>query len=201
MKYVSLILCLLLIAPLSYADQANDVVDAARERTAHFVTYQSGYVRLKYPGGDVPSYTGVCTDVIIRTFRNSLNFDFQKAVHEDMKANFSAYPKIWGHKGADKNIDHRRVPNLERFLTRQDANIAITQDAKDYLPGDIVSWRLYRGGTPHIGIVTDKKAPSGTPLIVHNIGSGPKENDMLFDYEITGHFRYFPAANMPLESP
>jgi len=149
------------------------------------------YVRLSYPGGDVPADTGVCTDVIIRTFRAAFNFDFQKAVHEDMKANFSSYPDNWGLTRADKNIDHRRVPNLERYLKRQGAALAITKKANNYQPGDIVSWRL-GGYLPHIGIVSDRKAPDGTPLIIHNIGAGPVEDNMLFASDIHGHFRFRP---------
>jgi len=196
MRIIFFTIALLLVSSEALAKSAAEIVTAAQERTLKSVTYQSAYVKLDYPGGDVPSYTGVCTDVIIRTYRNALGFDFQKAVHEDMKANFSAYPQIWGHRGADKNIDHRRVPNLETFLRRQGASVPITQSAQDYLPGDIVSWRLFKGGTPHIGIVTDKKSALGTPLIVHNIGAGPREDDILFEYEIEGHFRFVPDRNL-----
>ena len=174
---------------------ADDVVAAAQERTRHFVIYDPSYVSLSYPNGDVPEQTGVCTDVIIRTYRAALNFDFQKAVHEDMKSNFSAYPADWGLSRTDRNIDHRRVPNLETFLTRAGAALPITDKAKDYLPGDIVSWRLL-SGAPHIGIVTDRTTKDGIPLIVHNIGLGVREDDMLFQARITGHFRYFPSSNI-----
>lgn len=163
----------------------------ARERTYADVRYDPKYVKLDYPGGDVSADTGVCTDVIIRTFRNAFDFDFQKAVHEDMRANFSKYPTIWGHKRPDKNIDHRRVPNLETYLKRQGAAVPITKNAKDYLPGDIVTWRL-GGSLPHIGIVSDKKSLWGTPLIIHNIGAGPVEDDLLFNTDIHGHFRFVP---------
>ncbi|NNE57216.1 MAG: DUF1287 domain-containing protein [Hellea sp.] len=194
-----LIVCfiLLIVSHEAFAKSAAEIVTAAQERTTHNVMYQSSYVNLAYPGGDVPRHTGVCTDVIIRTYRNALGFDFQKAVHEDMKANFSAYPQIWGHSGADKNIDHRRVPNLETYLKRQGASVPISQSAQDYQPGDIVSWRLFNGGTPHIGIVTNKTSPAGTPLIVHNIGAGPREDDILFEYDIEGHFRFLPDRNLP----
>ena len=139
MRVLTTLLLLMGLAQISYADTAGDIVDSARQRTTKIVSYNSAYVSLKYPGGDVPSYTGVCTDVVIRTYRNALGFDFQKAVHEDMTSNFSVYPKIWGHKRADKNIDHRRVLNVETYLTRQGANVPITKNPEDYLPGDIVS--------------------------------------------------------------
>lgn len=193
------LLCLipLLLTVSAQAQTSDDIASAAKFRTQQFVLYDPAYVTLKYPNGDVPKRTGVCTDVIIRSYRAALNFDFQKAVHEDMKSDFSAYPKIWGLKRPDKNIDHRRVPNLETYLTRMDASLAITKNPKDYMPGDIVSWRLFRGGTPHIGIVTDRKSPAGVPLIAHNIGFGPKEDDILFNYDINGHFRFNPDANLP----
>jgi len=189
------ILCLaLLIAPTALAASSADaVVSAALERTKASVRYDPAYVSLSYPGGDVPADTGVCTDVIIRTYRNAFNFDFQKAIHEDMRANFKAYPKNWGLKRPDKNIDHRRVPNIERFLKRKGAALAITKNAEDYLPGDIVSWRL-GGSLPHIGIVSEKKSEWGTPLIIHNIGAGPVEDDLLFNTPINGHFRFLPEV-------
>ena len=190
-----LILCLtLLIAPAALAASSADaVVAAALKRTQVSVRYDPAYVSLSYPGGDVPADTGVCTDVIIRTYRNAFNFDFQKAIHEDMRANFKAYPKNWGLKRPDKNIDHRRVPNIERFLKRKGAALAITKNAEDYLPGDIVSWRL-GGSLPHIGIVSEKKSEWGTPLIIHNIGAGPVEDDLLFNTPINGHFRFLPEV-------
>lgn len=175
-------------------ESADEIVNAAHKRTAATVRYDPKYVSLTYPGGDVPADTGVCTDVIIRTYRTAFDFDFQKAVHEDMRANFSSYPQHWGLKRADKNIDHRRVPNLERYLKRQGAAVKITKQAEDYEPGDIVSWRL-GGFLPHIGIVSDNKAEDGTPLIIHNIGSGPVEENMLFATDINGHFRFIPDGS------
>ena len=183
-------LSLLICAPSVYA---ASLVDAARERTTHNVTYNGAYMRLTYPGGDVPDGQGVCTDVIVRSYRNAHSFDLQKAVHEDMKANFSAYPKIWGLTRTDRNIDHRRVPNLEKFFKRRGASLAITQNSEDYKPGDVVSWRL-GGNLPHIGIVSDKKSASGTPLIIHNIGAGTEEDDMLFGFQINGHYRFVPKG-------
>ena len=165
---------------------------AAEERTHHVVRYDPAYVRIPYPGGDVPADTGVCTDEVIRSYR-AVGVDLQKEVHDDMEQNFSAYPRKWrwlsGHP--DTNIDHRRVPNLMVFFSRKGETLGITQQAEDYLPGDIVTWDL-GGGVPHIGIVVHQKsAASGRFLIVHNIGQGPKMEDVLFQWKITGHFRYF----------
>lgn len=193
MKHLFLLLSLL-TAQLSLADDfKKDVVNAALDRTKHDVTYNGAYYSIGYPNGDVPKHIGVCTDVVIRTYR-AIGTDLQRLVHEDMKANFSVYPskRIWGLKRTDKNIDHRRVPNLQVFFTRNGINLAVTQKADDYKAGDIVTWML-PGNLPHIGIVTDQVSDmNNRPLIVHNIGSGPKLDDMLFDYKITGHYRYVP---------
>ena len=167
------------------------LVAAAIERTHHDIRYDGSYVKLTYPGGDVPPQTGVCTDVLIRSYRQ-LDIDLQLLVHEDMKANFSAYPsqRIWGMSKPDRNIDHRRVPNLRRFFTRNGIELGVSNHGGDYLPGDIVSWVL-PGNLPHIGIVSNQKNNDTTrPLIVHNIGAGPKLEDMLFQFPITGHYRY-----------
>lgn len=150
-------------------------------------SYDPSYVTLTYPGGDVPSHTGVCTDVVVRALR-SVGIDLQKEVHEDMKANFSSYPKNWGLKKPDKNIDHRRVPNLMRYFERK--QIALTGKwavPETYLPGDIVAWRL-DGGLLHIGVVSGKKSGK-TPLMIHNIGAGAKEENVLFAYTVIGHYR------------
>ena len=181
------------ITSFAYADEA--LVQAAQDRLKVSVRYDGAYVRLDYPGGDVPPDTGVCTDVIIRSYRAAFGFDFQKAVHEDMRANFSAYPKIWGLKRADKNIDHRRVPNLETYLKREGAELPVSQSAADYKAGDIVTWRL-GGRLPHIGIVSDKKSREGTPLIIHNVGAGPQEEDVLFIYELHRHYRFIPSSEL-----
>lgn len=170
---------------------ASALVNAAKERTLHQVTYDGSYFGINYPNGDIPAHLGVCTDVIIRSFRQ-LGVDLQQAVHEDMRINFSAYPshRIWGLTRPDKNIDHRRVPNLRVFFKRHGLTLPVTDNSADYLPGDLVTWVL-PGNLPHIGIVIDdNSADSKRPLIVHNIGSGPKINDMLFDYPISGHYRY-----------
>jgi len=165
---------------------------AAIERTRHYVRYDPAYVRIPYPGGDVPADTGVCTDEVVRAYR-SLGVDLQKEVHEDMVQNFSAYPRRWRWLLAkpDANIDHRRVPNLIAFFGRKGETLPITNRAEDYSPGDLVTWDL-GGGVPHIGIVVDRTSPqSGRHMIVHNIGQGPQLEDVLFDWKITGHFRYF----------
>ena len=165
---------------------------AALERTNHSVRYDPAYVSIPYPGGDVPPDTGVCTDEFIRIYR-SVGVDLQKEVHEDMVQNFSAYPHPWRWSlhHPDTNIDHRRVPNLMVFFSRKGETLPITQRAEDYSPGDLVTWDL-GGGVPHIGIVVDRKAPaSGRFMIVHNIGAGPKLEDVLFQWKITGHYRYF----------
>ncbi|WP_353146904.1 DUF1287 domain-containing protein [Flavobacterium sp.] len=155
------------------------------------VIYTPNYVKLKYPNGDVPAKTGVCTDVIIRAYRK-LNIDLQKEVHEDMVANFTKYPNLkkWGLKTTDKNIDHRRVPNLEVFFSRKGKTLSITQNANDYKTGEIVSWMI-NDKLPHIGIITHLKSKDGKRnLIVHNVGGGQVLEDCLFSYTIVGHFQY-----------
>lgn len=150
--------------------------------------YDPAYRKLAFPRGDVPIETGVCTDVIIRAYRLQ-NIDLQQLVNHDMKSNWSAYPKTWGLKSTDKNIDHRRVPNLEVFFARQGQTLSTT-DKDSFQTGDIVSWRLPKTNLPHIGIVSDKVATDGTPLIIHNIGQGTQEENILFTYPIKGHYRY-----------
>ena len=153
------------------------------------VVYTPSYVSIKYPNGDVPAKTGVCTDVVIRAYRK-LGIDLQKEVHEDMKTNFSKYPKTWGLKTTDKNIDHRRVPNLEVFFARKGKTLAITKNASDYKTGDIVTWLLAGDAIPHIGIVTHIKSNNGNPMIVHNVGSGQVLEDCLLSWKIVGHYKY-----------
>ena len=173
---------------------ANRLIAATVERARHKVTYDGSYRRMAYPMGDVPATIGVCTDVVIRAYRAGLGIDLQQRVHEDMKRAFGAYPEIWSLSRPDPNIDHRRVPNLETFLKRHGETLPITDTPDDYRPGDIVTWRLTGTGLPHIGIVTDgRSAITGNPIIAHNIGRGPELSDMLFDYRISGHFRYLPA--------
>lgn len=163
--------------------------DVAIELTKDKVTYDPRYYSISYPNGDVPKDKGVCTDVVIRAYRK-LGIDLQQKIHEDMKANFSKYPKKWGMKGTDKNIDHRRVLNQAMYFSRFGTVEKISNDSKDYQTGDIVTWDL-GGGITHIGIVTDRKANDmKRPLIVHNIGRGQVLEDCLFSFKITGHYRY-----------
>jgi hypothetical protein len=172
---------------------------AALARTEVRVTYDPAYVRLAYPGGDVAPDRGVCADVVIRVFRSALGVDLQRLVHEDMTAAFAAYPRHWGLSRPDRNIDHRRVPNLETFLKRQGAALAVTDDPAGYRPGDIVAWNLRgrSGFLPHIGIVTDRIGAAGRPQVVHNIGAGPRLEDVLFAWPITGHYRWLPDHRNP----
>lgn len=174
----------------------DKLVAAAIERTHHSVTYISAYVHIPYPGGDVPEDTGVCSDEIIRAYR-AVGIDLQKEVHEDMAKNWLEYPPKakWKQAHPDPSIDHRRVPNLMAFFSRRGEKLPISQRTEGYSPGDLVTWDL-GGDVPHIGIVVNvKSAESGRWLIVHNIGRGPKMEDVLFAWKITGHYRYFgPAA-------
>jgi hypothetical protein len=167
------------------------MLESAHEQTKVTKTYDPAYVVLPYPGGDVPMEKGVCTDVVIRAFRKA-GVDLQKEVHEDMSENFTSYPKKWGLPGPDKNIDHRRVPNLDKFFARKGKALKITQDSGNYQPGDVVSWHLNEQGTTHIGLVSDIwNEETKRYLIIHNIGSGAQAEDVLFDWKITGHYRYF----------
>ena len=170
------------------AIEPAELVSGAREQVGVTLSYDPAYRRIGYPGGDVPMQTGVCTDVVIRALRLQ-GLDLQKAVHEDMAANFSAYPKQWGLKRPDRNIDHRRVPNLMTWFRRQGMALAVTREAGAYRAGDIVTWDLGRGQT-HIGIVSDRLSAAGEPLILHNIGAGTQEEAILFRFPITGHYRF-----------
>jgi uncharacterized protein YijF (DUF1287 family) len=174
--------------PNSFAEKLSN---AAIQIIDKDVVYTPDYVKLKYPNGDVPAKTGVCTDVIIRAYRK-LNIDLQKEIHEDMAANFTKYPNLkkWGLKTTDKNIDHRRVPNLEIFFGRKGKTLSITQNANDYKTGEIVTWMI-NDKLPHIGIITHLKSKDGKRnLIVHNVGNGQVLEDCLFSYTIVGHFQY-----------
>ncbi len=186
---------LILLSQNTYSDSfEKDLASAATERTNHNVRYDGAYLSIGYPNGDVPSNRGVCTDVVIRSYRK-IGTDLQKLVHEDIAKNFNKYPsnRIWGLTKPDKNIDHRRVLNLQTFFHRHGTSLPISTSNRDYKSGDLVTWML-PGNLPHIGIVVDKVDPSsGNPLIVHNIGRGPQTQDMLFDYKITGHYRYVPT--------
>lgn len=172
------------------ADSALELVALARAQIGRTLIYDSRYQAIAYPMGDIPIERGVCADVVIRAFRG-LGIDLQQLVHEDMRRHFAAYPQNWGLKGPDANIDHRRVPNLAAFFKRQGKSLPVSDDPADYRPGDIVAWRL-AGGQPHIGIVSDRRHWLGDrPLVIHNIGLGAQEEDRLFDFVITGHYRWF----------
>jgi uncharacterized protein YijF (DUF1287 family) len=198
---LALPLCAVVLAALAQTNPAapnerqqfiDKLVAAAIERTNHSVKYVSTYVHIDYPGGDVPADTGVCSDEIIRAYR-AVGVDLQKEVHEDMVKSWEEYPPKakWHQFHPDTNIDHRRVPNLMVFFSRKGDTLPISLRAEDYSPGDIVTWDL-GGDVPHIGMVVNVKSEeTGRPLIVHNIGQGPKMEDVLFGWKITGHYRYF----------
>lgn len=174
--------------PVNQKDFYSKLSTAALSIVNPNVRYDADYTKIAYPNGDVAKDRGVCTDVVIRSYRK-LGIDLQKEVHEDMAANFSKYPKSWGLQGTDTNIDHRRVPNLEVFFSRKGKSLPVSKNPADYKPGDIVSWRL-PSGRPHIGIVVDKKGAGGRYKMVHNIGYGQALEDCLFEYTINGHYRY-----------
>ena len=185
---ISVVIPQLSVAQVPFSTQLSD---AAILLTNDEVTYDPSYFSIDYPNGDVPSNKGVCTDVVIRAYRK-LGIDLQKEVHEDMTQNFELYPKIWGLSRTDKNIDHRRVPNLMKFFDRYGKTKPITDSAENYSPGDIVCWNL-GGGTTHIGLVVNRKSANNQRyLIAHNIGGGQVLADCLFDYKIIGHYAYQP---------
>ena len=186
------VLLLTALAPSALAQPGSCLVEAARKQVGVTKLYDSRYVVLAYPGGDVPFERGVCTDVIVRAYRR-FGIDLQQLVHQDMRNHWSAYPKLWGLGRPDPSIDHRRVPNLARLFTRQGRALPTGADPNSYLPGDLVTWRL-PAGVPHIGIVSDRLSEAGTPLVIHNIGAGAVEDNILFAYAITGHYRYLPES-------
>lgn len=165
------------------------IAEAARQQLGVTRDYDPSYVRLDYPGGDVPESTGVCADVVIRALRVALALDLQRAVHEDMRTAFEAYPRAWGLKRPDRNIDHRRVLNLETWFQRQGWSLPLSREAEDWQPGDLVSWRL-DSGAPHIGVVSTRRVAGSTRrLCVHNIAFGAREEDVLFGFALAGRFR------------
>jgi uncharacterized protein len=170
-------------------DFATLVAQGAEARCRKPEIYDPAYRVIAYPMGDVPDDRGVCADTVIRAFRAG-GVDLQALIHRDMKAAFADYPKIWGLKRPDTNIDHRRVPNLETFFKRAGAKLPANTDPALYQPGDIVSWRI---PVPHIGVVATLRAPSGRPLMAHNIGAGSQLEDVLFAWPVQGWFRYRPA--------
>jgi uncharacterized protein YijF (DUF1287 family) len=184
-----ILVILFVAAPLFAQRPVDRVIAAAIDQVGKTRSYDPAYRRIPYPGGDVPIETGVCTDVVIRAFR-AIGIDLQVLVHEDMKSAFNAYPKKWGLRRPDTNIDHRRVPNLATFFTRKGKSLAVTRRGADYKPGDVVTWNL-PGNLPHIGVISDVPV-RGTDRyrVVHNIGGGAQIEDMLFSYPLTGHYRY-----------
>lgn len=189
MKIIASLLLFTCFAFLGKKTFPDKLSDAAIALTKDHVVYDPAYYKVPYPNGDVPKGKGVCTDVVIRAYRK-LGIDLQKNVHEDMARNFSKYPKTWGLKSTDRNIDHRRVPNLQVYFTRYGTKLAVTENASDFRTGDLVTW-LINGKLPHIGIVTNRKSADGKRnLIVHNVGAGQVLEDCLFSYAITGHYRY-----------
>ncbi len=178
-----------LAAEAQTASRALRLVAAARRQVGVTLTYDPAYSRLAFPGGDVPRAKGVCTDVVIRAFRDSLALDLQALVNADMKAAWGAYPKRWGLAKPDSNIDHRRVPNLQTFWTRKGAKLPLTNNPADWQPGDIFT-SMIGGRLPHTGIVSNQFAAGGRPLVIHNIGQGAREEDALFAYSLTGHYRW-----------
>ena len=192
MRAIFATILLMLVAHTARAEPARalDLVAAARAQVGVTLIYDPSYQQIAYPMGDVPMERGVCSDVVIRAFR-TVGIDLQQELHRDMKRHFAAYPKAWGLAKPDRNIDHRRVPNLATWFKRQGYDLPISQDASSYQAGDIVTWVL-GGGQPHIGIVSDRRSGDGArPLVIHNIGWGAREDDALFEYRITGHFRAF----------
>jgi hypothetical protein len=173
-------------------EPGQEIAEAAKAQIGVTLRYDSRYQKIGYPGGDLPMDRGVCTDVVIRAYRK-FGVDLQVLVHQDMSSAWSEYPNSWHAKSTDTNIDHRRVPNLAVFFARHGKSLSIEKNAAIYLPGDLVTWRL-RSGVPHIGVVASEKSRNGVPLVVHNIGWGTMLEDRLFDFTITGHFRYIPSG-------
>ena len=188
---VRFLLLLLVLAPSAVLAQepaaVPGLVQSAYAQVGKTVKYDPAYERIAFPGGDVPLERGVCTDVIVRAYRG-IGVDLQALVNRDMRAAFGAYPKLWGLSRPDPNIDHRRVQNLAAFFKRHGKELPVSKEPRDYKPGDIVTWRL-PDGRPHIGLVSDRQS-GGRPLIVHNIGEGAQIEDTLFEFTISGHYRY-----------
>ena len=189
-KLLPMILLAVLSSGALASTSATGLVAAARSQVGVTLSYDPRYERLAYPGGDVPLERGVCTDVVVRAYRK-LGADLQVLVHQDMKQAWDVYQKKgrWQMKAPDRNIDHRRVPNLATFFGRHGSSLPVSKDGGNYKPGDIVTWML-PGNLTHIGIVSDKQAVGGVPLVIHNIGAGAREENILFAYPVTGHYRW-----------
>ncbi|HEY0721889.1 MAG TPA: DUF1287 domain-containing protein [Gammaproteobacteria bacterium] len=197
-KRLAILLLSWLVASVHAASAApaTPLVEAARAQIGVTIIYDASYKALSYPNGDVLPDRGVCTDVLIRALRTAYHFDLQQRLHEDMRVHFGDYPQAWGLKHADSNIDHRRVPNLQAFFRRKGWELPISDQPSGYLPGDIVT-SLIPPHLPHIMIVSDRKSATGHPLVIHNIGAGTREEEMLFRYPITGHYRLKLARSHP----
>ncbi len=174
--------------PVGDRNLGDCIVNAARKQLGRTIRYDPRYQVLKYPNGDVPMERGVCTDVVIRALRLGLGWDLQRLVHEEMRKNFSRYPRKWGLSGRDKNIDHRRVPNLVTYFKRMGYSLKVTKNASDYKPGDFVTC-IVPPNLPRIMIVSYPTRPDGRPRVIHNIGAGAREEDRLFEFKLTGHYR------------
>lgn len=177
------------LAAQARRDRASTLIAAARQQIGTTLTYDPAYTRLAFPNGDVPRAKGVCTDVVIRAYRDAFAIDLQALVNADMRRAFAAYPRRWGLSRPDSNIDHRRVPNLQTFLARAGARLPFSDDSKSWRPGDIVT-SLVGGNLPHIGIISDRRTLFGRPYVIHNIGRGTREEDVLFDHKLTGRYRW-----------
>ena len=187
-RFVLLLLVLVSSAAMAQEPAAvSRLVQSAYAQVGKTVKYDAAYERIAFPGGDVPLERGVCTDVVVRAYRG-IGVDLQALVNRDMRAAFGAYPKLWGLSRPDSNIDHRRVQNLAVYFKRHGKELPVSKEARDYKPGDIVTWRL-PDGRPHIGLVSERQS-GGRPLIVHNIGEGAQIEDALFEFTVTGHYRY-----------
>lgn len=184
MKKQFVLISLMSVSILSWAFNSHQMVEDAQRQKGKTLLYDPAYTQLKYPMGDVPMIKGVCTDVVIRALRHQ-GIDLQQRIHEDMKKNFSQYPNKWGLKKPDSNIDHRRVPNIQTYFQRQ----GYALNDQDFRAGDVVTWDLGKG-LVHIGVISNRFARDNkTPLVIHNIGYGTQENNILYQYKITGHYR------------
>lgn len=199
MRSLVLLLSVSLAAPALAGSNPSRLTAAARDQVGVTLTFDPSYTQLEFPGGDIPRDRGGCTDVVIRALRDAWGIDLQLAVNRDMQADFGAYPGLWGQAQTDRNIDHRRVPNLQTLFARIGAEVPLDEGPTPYLPGDIITWKL-PGNIDHIGIVSDQRTEDGTPLILHNIGAGAQEEDILFAYPMTGHYRIGQAEARKLKA-
>ena len=187
-KFITMIVLTAFLANAAKSVEITNFVEAARKQIGKTLFYDSRYRVIDYPNGDVPIDRGVCTDVIVRALRVAFGYDLQKFVYEDMKNDFSKYPQKWGLNQPDKNIDHRRVPNLQTFFERKGWSLPLSDHPSEFKAGDIVTC-IIPGNLPHIMIVSDRRSKDNHPLVIHNIGNGTQEEDRLFEFKVTGHYR------------